>query len=155
LDFSASYADFAYATNTRGLCYPGRAPDSPTDPRSCDLSGERPINAPLRKTHVGLAYTNPVSFGEVFARLDWSATSDYNTSFSADPRLKQPAYDWINVRAGLDWGRYALTFWAENLTDETVVSFDSVLNIYAVDNSHEGYLQAPRSFGVSFRADFR
>jgi len=30
-----------------------------------------------------------VSWGDMYFRTDWSWTGDYNTSFSADPRLVQ------------------------------------------------------------------
>ena len=41
-----------------------------------------------------------VNWGDVYGRIDWSWTDDYNTSFSADPRLIQNPYSWINLRAG-------------------------------------------------------
>jgi outer membrane receptor protein involved in Fe transport len=66
----------------------------------------------------------------------------------------QPSYDWINVRVGARWNRFEVALWAENLTDETVASIEAVINIYAGDNSHQSYLQPPRSIGVSFRAGF-
>ena len=154
LHFDISYADLVYATNTHGACRPGFAPNSRTSQGACDLSGEHPINAPRLKTHLGLSYERPTSWGDLFARGDWSTTSEYNTTFSADPRLFQPSYDWINVRVGTRWDRYEIVAWAENLTDETVASVEGVLNIYAGDQSYQSYLQAPRSLGVTFRASF-
>ena len=85
LDFAVSYADLVYASNTHGACYPGLAPNSRSSPGACDLSGEHPVNAPQRKTHLGLSYERPMSWGDLFARGDWSTTSEYNTTFSADP----------------------------------------------------------------------
>ncbi len=64
-------------------------PTAPTVPGACVLDGEHPINAPLWKTYLGLAYTQPVDWGDVYGRIDWSWTDNYNTSFSADPRLIQ------------------------------------------------------------------
>ena len=154
LDFAVSYADFKYDKNTSGQCFPGRASDSPTTPGACDLSGERPVNAPKFKSHLGLAYSRPTSWGDVYARADWSYTSEYNTSFSADPLLKQPGYSWINMRAGTNWDNYELVLWVENLTDETVANFDAVVNIYAGDGSYQSYLQPPRSFGITGRINF-
>jgi iron complex outermembrane receptor protein len=155
LSFAASHVDLVYAMNTHGACSPGLAPNSRTSPGACDLSGERPINAPRLKTHLGLAYEKPVSWGDLFGRFDWSSTSEYNTSFSADPRLTQPAYDWIDLRFGARWNELEAEIWAENLTDETVASIEGVLNVYAGDQSHQSYLQAPRSWGVAFRAKIR
>ena len=134
------------------MCYPGRVPDSPTVPGACVLDGEHPINAPLWKTYLGLAYTQPVDWGDVYGRIDWSWTDDYNTSFSADPRLVQNPYSWINLRAGTRWKNFELVFWVKNLTDEKVVNLDAVLSLYAGDGSYQSYLQAPRSYGITFRA---
>jgi len=155
-DFSISYADFTYDENTHGQCYPGRVPDSPTSPGACDLSGEHPVNAPEWKTHLGLQYEQPVSWGEIYARADWSWTDEYNTSFSADPRLTQDAYSWLNLRAGTRWDAYDVVLWVENATDETVVNFDSVVTLYAAstDGSYQSLLQAPRSYGVTFRVNY-
>ena len=132
----------------------GLVSNSRTTPGACDLSGEHPVNAPLTKTHLGLSYEKPTGWGDVFVRGDWSTTSEYNTTFSADPRLTQPAYDWINVRVGARWDRFEIVAWVENLTDETVASIEGVLNVYAGDGSYQSYLQPPRSLGVTFRAAF-
>jgi len=153
-DFAISYANFKYKINTTGQCYPGRVPDNPAGTGGCVLNGEHPVNAPKWKTHAGLQYDLPVSFGEVFARGDWSWTDEYNTSFSADPNWSQDAYSWINLRTGVRWSNFEVALWVENLLDETVVNFDAVQNVYAGDGSIQGFLQAPRSYGVTFRANF-
>ena len=155
-DFAVSYASFEYGRYTSGMCYPGRAPDSPTSPGACVLDGENPVNAPEWKTHLGLTYDKPVSFGDFFARFDWSWTDEYNTSFSADPLLVQDAYSWINLRAGIRWGqgRYELTAWVDNMLDETVANVDSTVNLYAGDHSYQSFLQPPRSYGLTFRVNF-
>jgi len=155
-NFAVSYADFTYDKNTSGQCYPGRTPDSPTTPGACDLSGEHPVNAPEWKTHLGLQYDKSVSWGEVFARADWSWTDDYNTSFSGDPRLVQDAYSWVNLRAGTRWDAYEVVLWVDNATDETVANIEAVMNVYATptDGSYQSFLQSPRSYGVTLRANF-
>ena len=155
-DFALSYASFEYATYSSGMCYPGRVPDSITTPGACVLDGENPINAPEWKTHLGLQYDHAVSWGDIFARLDWSWTDEYNTSFSADPLLVQDAYSWINLRAGTSWGdgRFELIAWADNLGDEVVVDTNSVLNLFAVDGSYQSFIQNPRSYGLTLRANF-
>jgi len=155
-DVAVSYADLVYEKNTHGQCYPGRASDSTTTPGACDLSGEHPVNAPKWKTHMGLQYDQPIGWGDFFARADWSWTSEYNTSFSADPRLKQDAYNWLNLRTGTRWGKYELALWADNLTNETVVNLDPVVTLYAAptDGSYQSLLQNPRSYGVTFRVNY-
>jgi len=153
-DIALSYAKFEYEQNTSGQCYPGRTPDSSTNSLACDLSGARPINAPEWKTHIGLQYDRMLSFGDFHARGDWSWTGDFNTSFSADPRLIQEAYSWVNLRAGIRWDNVDVTIWAENLLDETVVNIDAVQNIYAGDGSYQSFMQAPRSYGLTLRVGF-
>ena len=152
-DFALSYADFRYDRHTSGMCFPGRVPDSPTSPGACVLDGERPINAPAWKTYFGLQYDRTVSWGDLYARFDWSWTDEYKTSYSADPLLVQDAYSWINVRAGLRWGQgsYELIAWIDNILDKAVVDTDAVLNLYAGDNSYQSFIQPPRSYGLTFR----
>jgi iron complex outermembrane receptor protein len=155
-DASVSYADFIYTTNTHGQCYPGRASDSTTSPGACNLSGEHPINAPEWKTHMGVQYDQPVQWGSLYTRADWSWTSEYNTSFSADPRLHQAAYDWINLRAGARWSNYEAVLWVDNLTNETVANMDPVVTVYALptDGSYQSLLQDARSYGVTLKMKF-
>ncbi len=155
-DASISYADFVYTTNTHGQCYPGRASNSTTTAGACSLTGEHPINAPEWKTHLGVQYDQPVQWGSLYTRADWSWTSEYNTSFSADPRLKQAAYDWVNLRAGTRWGNYEAVLWVENVTNETVTNMDAVVTVYAAptDGSYQSLLQDARSYGATFRVKF-
>ncbi len=153
-DLAVSYADLEYDKNTSGQCYPGRVPDSPTNPGACDLSGEHPINAPEWKSHLGLTYAQPVSWGDAYARIDWSWTDEYNTSFSADPRLKQDSYSWVNARIGTHWNNLEFVVWGDNLTDEDVATVDAVANIYAGDNSYQSFLMPPRSYGLTMRANY-
>lgn len=151
LDFAYSYADLIYEKNTSGQCYPGRAPDSATTPGACDLSGKHPVNAPEHKAHVGLLYEQPVSWGDLYSRVDWSWTSDYNTSFSADPRLTQDAYDWVSFRIGTRWDNFEVVAWGDNLLDETVADTEAVLNIYAGDGSYQSFLKPLRSYGLTLK----
>jgi outer membrane receptor protein involved in Fe transport len=154
LDFAVSYADLSYDKNTSGMCYPGRLSDSATTPGACDLSGEHPINAPEWKTHLGALYEQPVSWGDVYARVDWSWTDEYNTSFSADPRLTQDSYSLVGVRVGSRWDNFELVGWVDNLTDEEVSMIDAVANIYAGDNSVQSYLESRRSYGLTLRVNY-
>jgi iron complex outermembrane receptor protein len=153
MEASVSYADLRYDTNTHGLCYPGRVPDG-SSPSSCDLSGKHPIQAPEWETHLDLQYQHPFGWGRVDARVGWSWTDDYNTSFSADPSLSQDAYSSVGLRVGVHFGgAYDVIFWGENLLDETVSHFDSLLNLFN-DASYQSYLANPRSYGVTFRCSF-
>ncbi len=153
VDLAVSVADLTYGTNTTGMCYPGRVPDG-TEPGSCDLSGEHPINAPVWATHLGLQYRRPASWGELYARIDWSWTDRYNTSFSADPRLVQDAYSDLGLRIGMRLGAgYELVLWGENLLDEDVTVLDAVLNLFN-DSSYQSFMTDPRSYGLTLRVSF-
>jgi iron complex outermembrane recepter protein len=152
-DLAVSVADLTYGTNTTGMCFPGRAPDG-TAPGSCDLSGEHPINAPVWATHLGLQYERPLSWGGLYARLDWSWTGRYNTSFSADPRLVQDPHSDVALRLGMRLGpHYELILWGKNLLDNDVTVIDGVLNLFN-DASYQSYMAQPRSYGLTLRVSF-
>lgn len=152
-DLGVSFADLTYEKYTNGVCYPGRTPDG-TTAGTCDLSGEHPINAPEWTTHLGLMYETDVSWGDVYTRVDWAWSDSYNTSFSADPRLTQDAYNWVTWRVGTHIGDYELVAWVDNVTDEDVVNFDPQLTLFNSDPSYQTFMQAPRSFGLTARAAF-
>lgn len=156
VDFAVSYADLEYDRHTTAQCYPGRTPDSPTDPAGCVLDGEKPINAPEWKAHLGVTYEVPVSWGDVYARGGWSWTDEYNTSFSADPLLVQDSHHWLSARLGFRWSDVELVLWGENLADEEVNTLTAVTNIYAGggDNSYQNYQLPPRSYGITIRMNF-
>jgi iron complex outermembrane receptor protein len=153
IDLAISMADLTYGTNTTGMCYPGRAPDG-TAPGSCNLSGEHPIDAPVWAAHLGLQYQRPLRWGEIYARMDWSWTDRYNTSFSADPRLVQEAYSDVALRLGTHLGsRYELILWGQNLLNEDVTYIDAVLNLFN-DASYQSFMAEPRSYGLTLRMAF-
>ena len=153
-DFAVSYADLEYDKNLTGQCDPFRQPDGLNG--GCDLSGEHPVNAPEWKGNLSLMYEDAVSWGEYYLRGNWSWTDEYNTSFSADPRLVQDSYSWITLRAGTRWDNYELVAWVDNATDEDVATLDAVPNILALegDGSVQSYLMPPRSYGLTFRVNY-
>lgn len=149
-EFSVSLADLRYERNTTGMCYPGRVPDG-TLPGTCDLSGERPIAAPPWALHAGIARGFRLAAAEADLRVDWNWTDRHSTSFSADPRLVQGGYHDVAVRFG--WRvtpALEIVVAGENLLDETVAHYDSVLNFFN-DASFQSYLGAPRRFSVTLR----
>ncbi len=150
-NLALSYADLTYGRNTTGMCYPGRVPDGSL-PGSCDLSGEHPVDAPPWSAEVGIE--RPFSLGgkPSSLRLDWSWTDRYQTSFSGDPRLVQGAYHDVALRFGLELSpSVELELAGENLLDETVVYFDSVLNFFN-DASYQSFVALPRRYSVTLRA---
>jgi iron complex outermembrane recepter protein len=153
LDLTASFADLEYARHTAGMCYPGRTPDGSL-PQSCDLSGERPLNAPPWEVHLGVAHDAAVSWGSVFGRIDWSWTDRYHTTFSADPRLLQDAHHDLAARVGTRIrDNYEIVVWGRNLLNENVVQITGLLNFFN-DASWQSFLGEPRSYGLTLRARF-
>jgi iron complex outermembrane receptor protein len=147
-----SYADLRYERNTTGMCHPGRSPDGST-PGSCDLSGERPVLAPEWQAQIGVEQEFTVGSLQAGARLDWSWTDRYNTSFSADPRLVQPGYHEVGARVSLRLNEsVTVVLSGDNMLDETVVYFDSVLNFFN-DASYQSYLAGPRRWALTLRAE--
>jgi outer membrane receptor protein involved in Fe transport len=90
----------------------------------------------------------------VYARADWAWSDNYNTSFSADPRLVQDSYSWVNLRLGTRWEQYELVAWVDNALDEDIATTDALLNLFANDPSYQTFRQPPRSFGLTARMDF-
>lgn len=153
LNLAISYADLVYETNTTGMCHPGRAPDGSL-PRSCDLSGEHPVDAPPWSVSAGIQYTRDVPWGNISGRLDWSWTDRYNSSFSADARLWRQPYHDLGIRLGTRFGAAAeVIVWGDNLLDEKIVHFDSVLNLFN-DASYQSFLGDARSCGLTLRLHF-
>ena len=151
VDLTASFADLKYARHTAGMCYPGRTPDGSL-PLSCDLSGERLLNAPPWAIRVGLEHEAPVSWGSISGRLDWSWTDRYHTAFSADPRLLQAAHHDVGARIGARIGdTYEITLWGRNLLDANVVQITGLLNFFN-DASWQSFFGEPRSYGITLRA---
>lgn len=150
---AVSLADLTYAAHTTGMCYPGRVPDGSL-PQSCDLSDEHPIDAPPWVINATLQHDHPTSWGNVSGRLDVSWTDQYNTSFSADPRLVQESYFNVGLRLALQMhDRYELVVWGDNLFDQRVANIDSVLNLFN-DASYQSFLTEPRSFGMTVRTRY-
>jgi outer membrane receptor protein involved in Fe transport len=151
-NLALSYADLRYERNTNGMCYPGRVPDGST-PGSCDLAGEHPVLAPEWQVQLGVEQAFTVGSLAASARLDWSWSDRYNTSFSADPRLVQPGYHGIGARISLRLNEnVTIVLSGENLLDETITYFDSVLNFFN-DASYQSYLAEPRRFALTLRAE--
>lgn len=84
-------------------------------------------------------------WGEVFGTAIYSRTSAYNTGAAADPNLVIPAYDLVNLSAGIEPadGRWRLTAFVRNLEDTEYVLTPSTQTVLAE------YLGEPRTAGVS------
>jgi iron complex outermembrane receptor protein len=145
-----SWADVTYGRNTTGMCAPGRSPDG-SQPGTCDLTGERPVAAPPWSVQIGVEDEFALAGIDATMRLDWAWTDRYSTSFSADPRLVQPAWHDLALRIGVRLTPSVdLILAGENLLDETVVYYDSVLNFFN-DSSFQSFLAVPRRYTLTLR----
>ena len=123
-----------------------------------DYAGNRTPLAPEYTYNLALQYSLPLLESFDFFHKEDSLTwitraelqgvgkfywNDANT-------LKQDPYELVNLRTGLETDNYSITFWAKNV-------FDKKYNCVAFAFSGSSALAqvgAPRSFGVTFRADF-
>jgi iron complex outermembrane recepter protein len=73
--------------------------------------------------------------------------------FEADNQLKQKSYAKINL--GVRWDapneRYSVKLWANNLTNEEIISYSSTLG----DGTRDVTYQPPRTYGVTVSYDFK
>lgn len=109
-------------------------------------TGKRLGSSPKEKTSLVVDLHRPIgAWGRAFAVASYSRTSDYNTGGNADPRLQIPAYDLINLSAGVEpaGGKWRLTAFVRNVEDT-----DYVLT-YSTQVVRSEYLGEPRTWGVS------
>jgi iron complex outermembrane receptor protein len=150
---SISYADARYDLYTRGACYFNRMPDN-ADGTGCVLTGSALPFAPKWKTWLNLEYERPVSLGTLHAGADWAWIGRHNTNATLDPRHVQDAYSLINLRAGVRFDRFDVYAWVKNLDNETFVLQDGPTNLFAGDPAFARFLGAPRSYGMTLRANW-
>jgi hypothetical protein len=101
--------------------------------------------------NASLQHEQPVNWGTLFARIDVSWNDQYNTSFSADPRLIQKSRFDIGLRLGARISeRYEWVLWVENLLDEKIAQIDGPLNLFN-DTSYQSFLSEPRTYGLTVR----
>lgn len=78
-----------------------------------DLGGRRQAHAPRTSIAAGARYLHDSGF---FARVDWSARSDFYFDVSHDQ--KSSPYELVNLRVGIERAAWTLQAWARNLFDE-------------------------------------
>jgi iron complex outermembrane receptor protein len=114
-----------------------------------DASGKDMIRTPEFTANVGVTYSQALAGGEVQA----SANYFHNSGFFWNPnnRLKQPAYDIVNAQLswGPDNGRWRLSLWGKNLTDETYFHY-----VTDTTSGDAGSYAPPRTWGVRLDLDF-
>jgi iron complex outermembrane receptor protein len=119
-------------------------------PFGVDCSGNQIIAAPAWTGILGLEYTHPLGDAALIARVDYNFQSPVYFDAMNSKAYESDARGLVNVRAGVDFGKYAVTMWAQNLTDDTYIT-------YADNRSAIGVLRttaygAPRTFGATLTA---
>ena len=115
-----------------------------------DCSGKQIIAAPDWTGNVGLEYTRPIGDAALIARVDYNFQSPVYFDATNSKRFESDARGLVNARAGVDFGKYSVLMWVENLTNDTYIT-------YADDRSAIGVLKttaygAPRTFGATLTA---
>ncbi len=114
-----------------------------------NAKGNTTTRTPKFTGNVGLTYTHKLDNGTLGANAGLS----YNSGFfvAPDNRVKSPSYTLLNGE--LSWttpdDRYRFAVWGRNLTDA-----DKILYLTG-SNSDLVIWDAPRTYGVSFTANFR
>jgi iron complex outermembrane receptor protein len=89
-----------------------------------NISGNKLSNTPNHTLFLGAQYTSELSKKvKMTVRGELKNVGEYFTDIQND--LKQPSYTILNTKVGIDIGKYSISFWAQNLTDETYLSFGS------------------------------
>jgi len=154
LDYAVTYLDAEYDEFTQGACYFGRTPTNAAE-RTCDLSGETLPNAPDWRTNLGVQYEHALAAGTGFIRTDWTYVSAQNADTGLDPRAEQDAYNLLSARLGWRNGRYSVSLWGENLTDETVITAAGQQTVFGgIDGGMQFFLNEPRTYGVTMDVRF-
>lgn len=85
-----------------------------------------------------------------FVRGDYEYTGKSFGSFQvSSPQYINPAYDVVNLSAGVGFGRYEVSAYAKNLFDDR-----TILQSPQINSVIQGYTLRPQTLGVSFQAKF-
>ncbi|WP_062060960.1 TonB-dependent receptor [Aquimarina longa] len=89
-----------------------------------NISGNKLSNTPNHTLFFGAQYTSSISKKtKATLRGEIKNIGAYYTDIQND--LKQPSYTLINAKLGISFGKYELSLWGQNLTDQTYLSFGS------------------------------
>lgn len=130
----------------------GPCPISEPGP-TCDLGGHAVPDTSKWTVSSTATYTHPLSDNtEGFIRGELNYRSSRTLMLNGDPHSFQKGTTLINASAGVSFadGKWELSIWGKNLTDEEFAQgiFDSV----AQAGSFSGYPNDPTTYGVTLRA---
>ena len=155
----AAYVDAEYDSFVGGACIRtpfGKEPDANDArfPAVCDASGNTVGSTPEWTYYTSLTGSYDLSSGVLYGRLDVSHKDDMLIGNDNDLNKEADAYTLANLHIGYSFaeGKYDVSVWAKNITDEDyrVSAFNSVLR----EGSLSAYHAEPRTYGLTFRANF-
>ena len=166
VNLGVTYADTKYRNNLVG------ADGRPLTNALFQLPGRRVSNSNLWTLTGAVAWTPPIGGTGLSALVyaDARHMSGFNTGSDLDIEKYQGSFDIVNARLGVR-GRndaWAVELWAQNLFDEdyTQVAFDAPIQGSGTQRGVEAgfyprstqlygaFLGEPRTFGITFRANF-
>jgi iron complex outermembrane receptor protein len=138
----------------KGLAVAVCAACTVTDPKTSAglalIDGNPLPQAPKNTANFTLKYTVPVAGGDFYAYTDWAYRSKVNFFLYESVEFTGKATLEGGLRLGYSWGngKYDAAAYARNITNQIRI-------VGGIDfNNLTGFINEPRSYGVSFRASF-
>jgi iron complex outermembrane receptor protein len=139
----------------------GNVPADPINPALCDFTGLPNVETPEWRSNqtVRLTFPGPDERMEWFVQGSWIYTDDLYVSSDLDLRSFQDSYSTYDMSTGVQAidGRWKVTAWVRNLSDEIYVqsiSNGAVPALVGVRGSKVARLGMPRSFGLRASMNF-
>jgi outer membrane receptor protein involved in Fe transport len=161
LNAGVTYVDAKYDKYTHGAPYWWMAglpygPAKSNGHGGFDVSGEALPLTPQWRSTVSGAYSRPLSFGNLYARADWSWQSSELTNTNLDPRSLMPAYSLVNLRLGVKTDNgFDVSLFGNNVFNKTYIIQDAVSSLFgANDPEFQRYLGMPREVGIQVKKSF-
>ena len=123
-----------------------------TTPFPLTVPGNKLPNTADHSVNLSLQYRMPVNESfNLIGRLDYSRLG--KTYWTLDNVLTEGAYDLVNLRLILEWDRWKVTGFVENVFDEEYLSqvFDQRWSGFVTD---VGWPSRPRLYGIEFSMEF-
>ena len=110
--------------------------------------GEHLLNVPEENTDLFGSYERQLDDdSSLYFNADWSYSGPSNGSFQTyNPNYKNPAYQNVNASFGWRRGRYDLSFFGTNVTNDR-----NVLQRPQLNTVIEGFTERPTTYGVQLR----
>lgn len=164
LSGAVALTDFEFTDFKNGQCYIGQTPDVDIDgdgtPELCDYTGNS--NQLVSDVQANLSLNVHYSIHpeyQLSGVIDLFYTSDYDSSATFDPALKQGAYSTIDARLALhpNSGAWEIALLGKNLTDQQILQFggDTPLSgpIFGAKSNYAFFSQG-RTLTLQARARF-